>query len=352
MGISRKMILRGNTASFSLLVLVFAGVSSDGKYWWMNSGAFNGGQGQGGGYVQQEDSSGGYQQQQDYVDNSLQGNQGITLPATQGLLSQAQPAQQTVSGSCPSVSPPPLSSCGGRTSNCWSPGQPDTDCIGDALCCFDGCSNVCQGAGSRSPAPPPNPRPAQAQQQFQPPSKQQQNNQYQPAQQQQQESYPSPQGQPDKNVDPWPQQQQQQQRPRQPANVIQQSQLQVSGNFVPADQKPFITCPSAMKCVPRINCDLGGTMRDQVFRYTPAQEASRVPLIPCFNQARGNSIDTCCRDPNYKDPWPDMQGGGATNNNNQGIVPRAQQNKKNPKKKSKDKKKQDYAWLNDNKMFG
>jgi hypothetical protein len=26
-------------------------------------------------------------------------------------------------------------------------GQPDVDCVGDALCCFDGCANVCVGGG-------------------------------------------------------------------------------------------------------------------------------------------------------------------------------------------------------------
>merc|ERR1712212_237812 len=26
---------------------------------------------------------------------------------------------------------------------CWSPGQPDTDCPGNGICCFDGCSNRC-----------------------------------------------------------------------------------------------------------------------------------------------------------------------------------------------------------------
>ena len=41
-------------------------------------------------------------------------------------------------------------------------GQPDVDCLNDALCCFDGCANVCQGAGPiQQPAQPPTPvRPA------------------------------------------------------------------------------------------------------------------------------------------------------------------------------------------------
>jgi hypothetical protein len=37
-------------------------------------------------------------------------------------------------------------------------GQADVDCLNDALCCFDGCANVCQGAGPiQQPAQPPTP---------------------------------------------------------------------------------------------------------------------------------------------------------------------------------------------------
>merc|ERR1712154_340431 len=80
-------------------------------------------------------------------------------PITQGIQSQVSGG----GGSCPAVtSVPPVSQCSDRVSDCWSVGQPDVDCLDNALCCFDGCANVCQGAGSRSPAPPPNPRPAQA----------------------------------------------------------------------------------------------------------------------------------------------------------------------------------------------
>lgn len=43
---------------------------------------------------------------------------------------------------------PPIEQCQGRPSNCWSVGVADTDCIGNAFCCFDGCANVCQGKGS------------------------------------------------------------------------------------------------------------------------------------------------------------------------------------------------------------
>ena len=54
----------------------------------------------------------------------------------------------TLQGSCPAVpSVPPASQCSGRVSDCWSVGQADADCINNAFCCFDGCANVCQGAG-------------------------------------------------------------------------------------------------------------------------------------------------------------------------------------------------------------
>ena len=59
-----------------------------------------------------------------------------------------QPQQQNNGGTCPSVSNlPPVEACAGRSSNCWSVGQADVDCPGNALCCFDGCANTCQGGG-------------------------------------------------------------------------------------------------------------------------------------------------------------------------------------------------------------
>jgi len=71
-----------------------------------------------------------------------------------------------------------------------------------------------------------------------------------------------------------------------------------------------------MKCVPRVNCDFEGVMTNEVFNLTPQLEMLRVPLIPCVNRMQNNAIDVCCRDPNYKDPWPDMNGNNNNNNNN------------------------------------
>lgn len=51
-------------------------------------------------------------------------------------------------GSCPNIQGlPDISSCSGATSNCWSVGQADVDCPGNALCCFDGCVNSCYFGG-------------------------------------------------------------------------------------------------------------------------------------------------------------------------------------------------------------
>merc|ERR1712064_147400 len=56
---------------------------------------------------------------------------------------------------CPSVNNlPPVEACAGRSSNCWSVGQADVDCPGNALCCFDGCANTCQGGGGPAPRQP------------------------------------------------------------------------------------------------------------------------------------------------------------------------------------------------------
>merc|ERR1711973_655930 len=85
---------------------------------------------------------------------------------------------------------------------------------------------------------------------------------------------------------------------------------------IPADQKPYTKCPSVMKCVPKENCDFDGVMTNDIIQSTPELDMLRVPLIPCINRQRGNNIDVCCRDPNYKDPWPDMNGNNGNNRGN------------------------------------
>jgi len=86
-----------------------------------------------------------------------QQQQQLTLVAEQpaeaeSVLAEQQLQQQQLSptNSCPVLNTlPPLAECRGRTSNCWSPGVRDLDCLNSALCCFDGCANVCQGKGAK-----------------------------------------------------------------------------------------------------------------------------------------------------------------------------------------------------------
>lgn len=49
-------------------------------------------------------------------------------------------------GNCPAASPGSPAECAGAVSTCWSPGQRDTDCPSNGLCCFNGCSNTCGDA--------------------------------------------------------------------------------------------------------------------------------------------------------------------------------------------------------------
>merc|ERR1719234_2444347 len=313
---------------------------ADKEFWWMGQdGTF--GQGNQGQAVQQQGTG---------ASPNYQGQQGGTvsnaLPITKGLAGAASApqgqAQAQAQGVCP-ASPPgllPLEQCQGRTSNCWSVGQADVDCINNAPCCFDGCANVCQGAGSVSPAQPPTP--ARQPAAVQPPRQPQQGRQPQP-QRPQAVSRPKPAAQPAR--DPWPQnqpaaqpvrpqrkpqptrpkpqarpvqpakdpwpQQNQQQPARAPASRPANQGASASRPVRPASQEPFVQCPSAMKCVPKTNCDLKGVMTTTTQSYSPEVELRRVPLIPCVN---GNAVDVCCRDPNYKDPWP----GGMMMMNGQG----------------------------------
>ncbi|KAL0281598.1 UNVERIFIED_CONTAM: hypothetical protein PYX00_002536 [Menopon gallinae] len=71
----------------------------------------------------------------------------------------------------------------------------------------------------------------------------------------------------------------------------------------PLNTTPHPGCPAALKCVDEIYCDANGVMRDTVQVPIPGQD--RVPLSECQNIETG-IIGKCCRDPNYKDPWPDM----------------------------------------------
>jgi len=310
------------------------------------------------------------------------------LPVTQGLVGG------TGGGSCPAVKTiPPLPACQGRNSNCWSVGQTDVDCIDNALCCFDGCANVCQGEGARPGIPRPqsnargqarktpnsnnsnNSKTAKGNQQsqgdvnagrnnnnsqepippiqkneFEPKPKQISNKRpknrkkgrkEQTKQQPTNHGSPSVSGvgggllfplvsqkdvgysntqeeipgiknsntrhenggvktalpaQPSQTFIPpkqvQPAEHKTQQRNPKPSNFQQQSQV--------ASSKPYIRCPSAMKCVQKVNCDFEGLITEEVLDLSPELESLRVPLIPCVNRGRGNAVDVCCRDPSYQ----------------------------------------------------
>merc|ERR1711953_623877 len=100
------------------------------------------------------------QEQQEVRDSSLGSadiQQQLTLdPAqtgeTESVVEQQLQQQQLgpIGDPCPVLNTlPPLTECEGRKSNCWSPGVRDLDCLDSALCCFDGCANVCLGKGAK-----------------------------------------------------------------------------------------------------------------------------------------------------------------------------------------------------------
>merc|ERR1712200_123071 len=427
------------------------------------------------------------QEQQEVRDSSLGSaaiQQQLTLePAqtgeTESVVEQQQLRQQQlgpIGDSCPVLNTlPPLTECEGRKSNCWSPGVRDLDCLDSALCCFDGCANVCLGKGAKlgngltaekkepartitsspllqpiiksptkvdlqtqskaqqqdqrqplvqvqskpeytpqvasntqseldaalgdlakvlvaeslprpapiddrivypepllannrfprrtEPAANPSPsyeellvladqkaaqknaqrpnyvnqplikdnlsssqrptpgsgyggipivktppaqpiasRPTHFVEAIQPPKPQgspQSQSQFQPSVQQ-----PSYQAQPQPNS-ALPSPTQVQDQPSRPSLSSNAPVRQIDNQGAAA--LPFTQCPSAMKCVEKRLCDFNGVMRDFVTTLSPAQESLRVPLIPCVSPRSGSEVDVCCRDPNYKDPWPEQE---------------------------------------------
>merc|ERR1719500_2561738 len=102
-------------------------------------------------------------------DNIAETVESLTVSDTQQIIKQSSspdtifspPSSSSPSSSCPALGPlPPISACAGRKSNCWSVGVRDLDCLDSALCCFDGCANVCLGRGpiAGNPGPQSNPR--------------------------------------------------------------------------------------------------------------------------------------------------------------------------------------------------
>merc|ERR1711936_744491 len=101
------------------------------------------------------------QEQQEVRDSSLGSadiQQQLTLEPAQAGETESVPVEQQLQQQhlgpqgdfCPVLNTlPPLTECEGRKSNCWSPGVRDLDCLDSALCCFDGCANVCLGKGAK-----------------------------------------------------------------------------------------------------------------------------------------------------------------------------------------------------------
>ncbi|KAJ4444116.1 hypothetical protein ANN_05905 [Periplaneta americana] len=71
----------------------------------------------------------------------------------------------------------------------------------------------------------------------------------------------------------------------------------------PLNTTPHPGCAAALKCVPESYCTAEGVMANQPVSLTREQYENRVPLSDCADPDTG-VIGKCCRDPNYKDPWP------------------------------------------------
>lgn len=161
------------TVSLILVEILTVGYANANKeYWWMDDQAVfspNSGGGYNGGnnFQGQPSNNGNNQNTGRWPQQSAQPlpvNNGNNYPNNNNFAQNPPPQNQqrpnvqhqqtnTIGGgSCPNIANlPPVEQCAGSTSNCWSVGQPDVDCPGNALCCFDGCSNTCQGAGGAAP---------------------------------------------------------------------------------------------------------------------------------------------------------------------------------------------------------
>merc|ERR1711892_1048330 len=279
--------------------------------------------------------------------SNLQPDQG--LPATQGLVQTGPKAS-----SCPSVSSAPsLAACVGRNSDCWSVGMQDVDCINNALCCFDGCANVCQGQGPILGIPKPQFNARGQERQDNDNNNNNKNNQPDaqqnggadiPKQQnnypQQQNNYPQQQQnnnpQQNNNIPQNKNVYEQNNQPKPFKSQSQESQTQFDSNNQnsnSATQRPFVKCPSAMLCTPKVYCDLEGSITKNAIEPSPLFEDLRVPLIPCINREQGNRIDVCCRDPDYKDQQQNNvnQQGQSKNNNRKNHNKKGKFNKNNGK---------------------
>jgi len=138
---------------------------------------------------------------------------------------------------CPVIhSLPPVSSCEGQSSSCFNVGKKDVDC-GGKVCCFNGCANIC--------------------------------------------------------ISQKPQEKKKLQKPRPPKKTSQRpksKQPSAPGKFLK------VQCPSAMRCVPKSNCNFSGLISSTPVHLTQLQEEWRIPLSPCVNIKQKNIVHVCCRE--------------------------------------------------------
>ncbi|XP_065343986.1 DNA translocase FtsK-like [Cloeon dipterum] len=73
----------------------------------------------------------------------------------------------------------------------------------------------------------------------------------------------------------------------------------------PLNTTPHIGCAAALKCVSLEYCTAAGVVSDVPVAVS-RDDDTRVPLSECVDPDSGN-YGFCCRDPNYKDPWPETQ---------------------------------------------
>jgi hypothetical protein len=73
--------------------------------------------------------------------------------------------------------------------------------------------------------------------------------------------------------------------------------------FNPDEVQAPAGCAAALKCVQEIYCTPEGVVSPVPVVLTPQQELLRVPTTVCRDIETG-ILGKCCRDPNYKDPWP------------------------------------------------
>ncbi|XP_059474348.1 DNA translocase FtsK-like [Neocloeon triangulifer] len=72
----------------------------------------------------------------------------------------------------------------------------------------------------------------------------------------------------------------------------------------PQNTTPHVGCAAALVCVALEYCTAAGVASDAPVAI--ARDDTRVPLSECVHPETG-IYGFCCRDPNYKDPWPETQ---------------------------------------------